>query len=192
MIFLRRFIRISRPCASFTAGIFLSLAIGLRADLTERSPFLPPDFGETGPDSEAPAAPANVNNLQFKGYYELGGVQHFNLFDPQTDRGHWVRLNQVVNGVRVTSFDPANRSVNIVLNGDRYSLALASPTDSAGGASSIGRATSGPTRSTAGPVRRPTVQPRVIAPPRPGGGTVNRPNVVPRRVIVRPADRAED
>lgn len=186
--------RLSERLRSFAVLAALVFHPALNAQLSERSPFLPPDFDQPQSTESSEINAVNPSSIQFKGFFELNGIPRFNLYDPQSDRGHWLHLNESVNGMRVLRFNAENRNIDVEINGHSTRLSLASPSDSpldGAGGRRITRPADG--NITPAVRRQPTVRPRVIAPPRPGGASP-RQRAVPR-TIVRPQpndDRQND
>jgi len=99
------------------------------SSLIERSPFLPPDFGQ----QEENLRNANLANqppsqVDFVGYSGYEGNWEVALFFAQSKQVHWMKPGETVESVRLVDFDPErgaiqiterNRSKFISLNADR-------------------------------------------------------------------------
>ena len=95
--YLRIFIRLF-------AGVFffiftLNLSAQSKRDLTKDSPFLPPGYRQhlekknKKPPPPPKAPPKLRQNLELRGYFRLGGVWRFSVFDKRTNKSQWIILN---------------------------------------------------------------------------------------------------
>ena len=122
----------------------LSLSIPLQAakDLVEYSPFLPPGYAEKMKEIQEkkdkkiektpPPAPKVKPQLTFKGYFRLGGVWKFSIFDKNTGKTSWVTLDkQTESGLVLSNFDPETGFIKYSYNGQQGELELASPSSTA-------------------------------------------------------------
>ncbi|MEM8867279.1 MAG: hypothetical protein AAGC73_03335 [Verrucomicrobiota bacterium] len=156
---------------------------GLQAessDLNSNSPFLPPGHGEKAP---APAKPKPVTNgpisrqVEFRGIIQIGNNYKFSLFNKNEQKSYWFRKDQVIEGIRVQSFDADSMTVTVNMGGRSERITLLSATDSP-----IPVATSNPTSANQTP---PGNQPNKAA-ANSSPNQNNRRQVVPRRRVILP------
>lgn len=103
---------------------------------SSRSPFLPPST------STSPEVTENAP-LQFCGYMGAGEDARYCLFDPASRRSVWLPVGGESTGMRLESFDPEARTVQVVHGGRTLTLKLQTPTP-AGGGGGGGPALTGP------------------------------------------------
>lgn len=168
--------------------------------LVERSPFLPPDFQPPGSrsDAEAAAPPPTASHLQLKGVFAIDGQTRVNIFNTRTNEGKWVATGGEVEGFRVVSYDPDERSVDLEVNGQIETFALAKPSDTPMAVAGAVPAQVAAAQPNVQPVNRRVVRPstttnrrRTIVPPRPNrqidsSGTPGGPPRTINRPVTRP------
>lgn len=88
------------------AGVTLPLSLVARSSLTEKSPFLPPDFQAPGTAPTQSTAPeAARSDLSLNGVFQIAGRYRFNIHDRQAGRGTWVGENDASAPYLVTHYD---------------------------------------------------------------------------------------
>ena len=174
--YLRIFIRLF-------AGVFfflftLNLSAQSKRDLTKDSPFLPPGYRQhlekknKKPPPPPKAPPKLRQNLELRGYFRLGGVWRFSVFDKRTNKSQWIILNDRDrnDGIYVTEFDYENGSVQIEQDGHKESISISSPS---GNSLPIAHL-------KAAAIRKPVTKPATPTPKKP---TTAKPPVVRQRIV---------
>lgn len=116
-----------RPGALFSLVLAGACIVPAATAQTGRSPFLPPNTAGT-PTEVTENAP-----LQFCGYMGAGDNARYCLFDPASRRSIWLPVGGESTGMRLESFDPEARTVQVVHGGRTLTLKLQSPTPAGGG-----------------------------------------------------------
>lgn len=159
--------------------LMFALPASLTAEntLSEKSPFLPPRFGQEAPKSPSPPPPSQgpiSRELELRGIIQIGGIFQFSLFSKKENKAYWIKEGETVSEISVQDFEDANGTVVVSKNGRSEQLTLVSSTDNP-----IPVAISvAPTNQ---PKATPTNRPSQIN--EPGG---NNRRVVPRRRVVLP------
>lgn len=105
--------RISITC--LVAGM-LTLTQSVGSSLSERSPFLPPDYGEeptvpvVNPSRNFPAA-------TFHGFSGTPGNWEFVIRDPSTNQTFWLKEGESKNSYSISYFNPDAQSITLLYNG---------------------------------------------------------------------------
>ncbi|MFW6353562.1 MAG: hypothetical protein ACOC3I_04155 [Verrucomicrobiota bacterium] len=139
--------------------------------LAERSPFLPP--GRTAPVTEQPteAASPQLQGYEFRGFFAIGDEVRVLLKAPREPNGRWVRLQEEWDGLRVTDFDPRQKSILLRAGSESRRLELTqlgadyAPTPIEGYEAPATPAVAPPRPAVAQPGESP--RRRAIRPPRP-------------------------
>lgn len=91
-----------------------STAVDGSLSLTERSPFLPPDFG----DQKLPLETAEtkpVGSLILNGVYRLDGRDFAQIEDTSTGNSMWLEQDQIREGLLLLTFDESGNSCRVQL-----------------------------------------------------------------------------
>jgi len=104
--------------AGLLAGVGEAHAVDLQS-LVDRSPFSP---ASSGPGGEGAAEPQGT--WEFRGVATDAEGTAYSLFDPSTNKGRWLRAEDVDGPVQIKGFDPANNILEIEQDGRAVRLAL--------------------------------------------------------------------
>ncbi|HKK19084.1 MAG TPA: hypothetical protein VJ952_10430 [Opitutales bacterium] len=113
----------------------LSLQPSLFADtkLSEKSPFLPPGYGE---EEVKPAEPVVQpqgpisREIEFRGIVQIGGVYQFSIYNKKDQKGYWLKENERQDGISVNNFEEDASTIVVLMNGRSERLTLMSASES--------------------------------------------------------------
>lgn len=169
--------------ARLRRGLALLASLGLGAGLSAgqgatRPPFLPPGFGDEVP-SEQTGTP--LDNLELRGImvYENGRTV-ITIFDPSQSKSFSAELNETVNGMRVTGYEPDPGSVTVEAGGKSRRITVTKPT--------IVALAPQPARPPAQPAAGNVVPALSLAGPPPPGGVAGSPDEEVRLRMQRVAE----
>lgn len=115
--------------------LMVALPASLTAEntLSEKSPFLPPGYGEEAPKPPPPPPPTQgpiSRQLEFRGIVQIAGSYQFSLFSKKENKGYWIEENGEVSGINVRNYDADSGTIVVTTNGRSERLTLISATDS--------------------------------------------------------------
>lgn len=93
----------------------------IAASLEENSPFIPFDY--VGPQA-APVAGPQKGGIELRGVLDYDGETRFSLYNPNTQKSTWVKLNDKTAPYHVDSYDPSKNSITVTVNGVRQQLPI--------------------------------------------------------------------
>ncbi|MGC4072023.1 MAG: hypothetical protein QM760_05815 [Nibricoccus sp.] len=128
-------------CALFSLG----LTTGAMARISTDSPFVPRN-------GQAMAAPTENSPIELRGVMASPDGLRFGIYEPASQRGSWVKVNEPGQGYVVKAFDAGRSSVSIEYQGRVQTLTLKE-------AKFDGTIAAAPLIATGGPQVRPAVAP---------------------------------
>lgn len=146
--------------------------------LAEKSPFLPPGYGEKEPEKPVPPAIQTQGpisrEIEFRGVVQLGGVYQFSIYNTKEQKGYWLKENTVEGGIAVKNYDTDAATIVVTMNGRSEQLTLMAASEN-----SMPVAQAAPSKPAKTPVP-PQLQNR--------GNNNNSANrrVIPRRRVILP------
>jgi hypothetical protein len=99
-----------------TAGIFASAQLSA-SSLAERSPFLPPNYGESDQPPTPTRAPTNFPQVTFHGYSGTPDGWEFVIRDPNINQILWLKEGETKNSYTVSNFNPTSQTISLIYNG---------------------------------------------------------------------------
>ncbi|MEX2382799.1 MAG: hypothetical protein WD490_10475 [Opitutales bacterium] len=111
----------SACCTLLLAG---TAAVHGNNDLRENSPFVWEGYSPPQPRPPAPPPPPPppgpnpLDNMELRGVTVLGGQVYFSLYNSETQRGFWLRPDEMEDGFSVVDFDQGMDSLTLQ-HGDR-------------------------------------------------------------------------
>jgi len=158
---------------TFTSPLFAD------SELAEKSPFLPPGYGEK--PEEKPKPPVQTQGpisreIEFRGFVKLNDVFQFSLTNKKLQKSYWLKEGEGEAGITVSNYDPESSSIVVLMNGRSERLTMLSASDSP-----IPVALSKPTSSNK---NRPPVLPPQLRNNANNNSTGRK--VVPRRRVILP------
>lgn len=96
--------------------------------LETNNPFLPQDYVKRNIVSQPKPQPSILLSklIEFRGFYTLGKITQFSIYDKKDKKSYWISQNQSEGGIRVNNFDKHSKSVTISMNGRTERLTLMS------------------------------------------------------------------
>jgi hypothetical protein len=112
---------------TFTSPLFAD------SELAEKSPFLPPGYGEK--PEEKPKPPVQTQGpisreIEFRGFVKLNGVFQFSLTNKKLQKSYWLKEGEGEAGITVSNYDPESSSIVVLVNGRSERLTMLSASDS--------------------------------------------------------------
>jgi hypothetical protein len=87
----------------------LSMAVGTRADIQTKNPFLPHNYGKKAvvktPPPQATANGPLGRELELRGIVKMGGRYRFSIFNRKENKGYWIPEAQSKAGISVGDYD---------------------------------------------------------------------------------------
>jgi len=165
-----------------TVSLALSLifqpALFPDGQLSEKSPFLPPGYGqeETKPVEPVvqPQGPIS-REIEFRGIVEIGGEYQFSLFNKKEQKSYWLKENEREDGISVNNYEEDSSTIVVLMNGRSERLTLMAATEKP-----LPVAQAAPTTSTRNPL------PPQLQRQSQNQGNGNNRRVVPRRRVILP------
>ena len=148
--------------------------------LSEKSPFLPPGYGEEALKPTKPVVQPQgpiSRELEFRGIVQIGDVYQFSIFNKKKQKSYWLKENEREDGISVNNFNANASTIVVLMNGRSERLALMTATEKPLPVAQA--APSGPDKAT------PRGLPPQLRPKKSSNSSGNR-RVVPRRRVILP------
>ena len=97
--------------------------------LVKKNPFLPKDNEVKVVSVPVPPTPGVVSKLiEFRGFYTLGNVTQFSIYNKRENKGYWISQNQSKDGISVSNFNNLTNDITVSMNGRSERLTLMNAT----------------------------------------------------------------
>ncbi len=107
----------STPARLFFAVLSLGLSSEVVGRISTESPFVPKN-------GQSLAAPTENSPIELRGVMQTSEGLMFGIYEPASQKGNWVKVNETGNGYVVKSFDAGKSSISIDYQGRVQTLTL--------------------------------------------------------------------
>ena len=86
-------------------------------NLISYNPFLPAGWKKPGIKTTSRVKTQPVPVMELRGIIQINDVYQFSLLNKRNNKRFWAKLNDTIDGTKITKYDPATKTLSMVSNG---------------------------------------------------------------------------